>query len=125
MAEFPCPCCGYLTSSSPGSFDICPICDWEDDLSQLRFPRMAGGANHPSLVEAQANFAAIGASDPRRVAHVRPAQAGDARDPLWRPVDPEVDSIEDPTPGRDYGRDYPADGAGLYYWRPTYWRSQS
>ena len=91
-------------------------------MSQLRFPRMAGGANHPSLVEAQANFAAIGAAAPEYAAGVRHARRGDVRDPLWRPIDPEVDSIEDPISGRDYGADYPADAAALYYWRPTYWR---
>jgi anaerobic ribonucleoside-triphosphate reductase len=67
-ALFPCPCCGYLTSSEPGSHDICPICDWEDDLSQLRFPRSGGGANHESLEEAQANFAKIGV---KSAAHLR------------------------------------------------------
>ncbi|MBO0846033.1 MAG: hypothetical protein J2P22_11530 [Nocardioides sp.] len=38
MAEYPCPCCGYLVfDEEPGSYDICAVCGWEDDLSQLRF----------------------------------------------------------------------------------------
>lgn len=45
----------------------CPICFWEDDLVQLRSPDFAGGANRPSLIEAQAAFAEIGAIDPRLV----------------------------------------------------------
>jgi hypothetical protein len=118
----PCPCCGYLTSSEPGSYDICPICDWEDDLSQLRFPEMSGGANHLSLMEAQANFEVIGASDPNHLEHVRPATTSDPRDPLWRRLDPAVDEIERPARGLDYGSTYPSDSTQLYYWRPNYWR---
>ena len=38
VEKLPCPCCGYLVFDEPvGSFDICPICDWEDDDVQLRF----------------------------------------------------------------------------------------
>lgn len=54
--KYPCPCCGYLVfDESPGSHEICPICFWEDDLTQLRFPLMSGGANPVSLIEAQEN----------------------------------------------------------------------
>jgi Cysteine-rich CPCC len=115
---FPCPCCGYLTSSAPGSFDICPICDWEDDLSQIRFPETAG-ANDVSLREAQANFEAIGAIGETHRPHVRPAAATDARDPQWRRLDP-TDDVERPIPGADYGTTYPADRTDVYYWRPNY-----
>jgi hypothetical protein len=125
QTSYPCPCCGYLTSSDPGSYDICPICGWEDDISQLRFPRMAGGANRVSLIDAQANFAAVRQSDPGVLPWVRPAGAQDVRDPLWRPVDLAVDTIEDPIPGRDRGTDYPDDHSDLYYWRPNYWRRRS
>ena len=39
--EYPCPCCVYLMfGAPPGSYDICKICFWEDDLSQLRFVMM-------------------------------------------------------------------------------------
>lgn len=113
---FPCPCCGYLTSSAPGGWDICPICAWEDDLSQLRFP-LNGGANRISLADAQSNFAAMGAKTADHVQHVRSPTADDARDPLWRPLDPVNDDIESPAPGRDYGLSYPTDLAELYYWR--------
>jgi Cysteine-rich CPCC len=29
----------------PGSYEICPVCFWDDDLVQLRWPTYAGGAN--------------------------------------------------------------------------------
>lgn len=32
QSEFlPCPCCGALTVSTFGTFDICDVCKWEDD----------------------------------------------------------------------------------------------
>ena len=86
---------------------------------------MAGGANRVSLIDAQANFAAVRQSDPGVLPWVRPAGAQDVRDPLWRPVDLAVDTIEDPIPGRDRGTDYPDDHSDLYYWRPNYWRRRS
>lgn len=117
---FPCPCCGYLTSSGPGSYDICPICGWEDDISQLRFANMAGGANRLSLCEAQLNFAKSGASDPVLLAggriKVRP-RIDEPRDPHWRVIAPE--DVEVPEPGIDQGTSYPLDLTDLYYWRPT------
>lgn len=26
-----CPCCGFLTLDERGTFEICPVCFWEDD----------------------------------------------------------------------------------------------
>ena len=47
-----CPVCGkYLFEDGPGSYEICPICDWEDDLVQEENPDYRGGANHESLNE--------------------------------------------------------------------------
>jgi len=46
----------------PGSFDICPVCFWEDDLIQFTEPTYKGGANKVSLEEAQRNFTEFGAS---------------------------------------------------------------
>jgi hypothetical protein len=119
---FPCACCGYLTlSEAPGSFEICWICFWEDDIVQLQFPMMAGGANRVSLIEGQRNFAAIGASEARMREHCRPPSTTDARDASWRPVDLQTDNIEALAPEVvDHVR--PADGTALYYWRETYWR---
>jgi len=44
---YPCRCCGFLTLSDPqnGSYEICPVCFWEDDAVQNEDPPYAGGAN--------------------------------------------------------------------------------
>lgn len=46
---YPCPCCGAKTISEPGQYEICDVCDWEDDPVQSAEPDYAGGANHISL----------------------------------------------------------------------------
>ncbi len=121
--RYPCPCCGYVVfDEGPGSYAICPICFWEDDVSQLRFPLMGGGANRPSLEEAQRNYQTLGAMEERFLPHVRPPDPGEPRDPGWRPIDPDADDAERPVRGVKYGRTYPDDLTRLYYWRPTYWR---
>jgi hypothetical protein len=55
---YPCPCCGYLTFSEPtrGTFEICPVCFWEDDNVQTEDPIYEGGANRISLLQAKKNF---------------------------------------------------------------------
>jgi hypothetical protein len=70
----------------PGSYDICEVCFWEDDGVQLLDPAFAGGANAPSLMECQANYARVGACEERFVDNVRPATADETRDPEWRPA---------------------------------------
>src|SRR6266571_6013405 len=123
MPNHPCPCCGYIVlEEGPGAYAICPICSWEDDLSQLRFVTMPGGANRPSLVEAQQNFATFGACEERLIPNTRRPGPTDRRDHGWRPVDLNQDRPEAPVPGVDYGTTYPTDPASLYYWRGTYWR---
>lgn len=122
--RYPCPCCGYLTAAVAGDYEICPICGWEDDPSQLRFASMAGGANKPSLIDAQRNFELRGLSDPEAMKHgrisVRMPTPSDRRDGDWRPIrDEEVEVAE---PGVDQGRNYPPSIEQLYYWRPTFWR---
>ena len=53
-----CPCCGkHVFSEGPGSFEICPVCGWEDDAVQYRNPDFRGGANRLSLNEAIRNYA--------------------------------------------------------------------
>ncbi len=53
MAEHRCPCCEQTTFSEKGSFEICAVCNWEDDPVQLEDPSFAGGANDPSLDQAR------------------------------------------------------------------------
>lgn len=69
-----CPCCGCRTLGDlcPGSWEVCPVCFWEDDPVQWEDPSAAGGANRVSLAEARKNFVAFGACDRSALAHVRP-----------------------------------------------------
>ncbi|MBK1643166.1 hydrolase [Thiocapsa imhoffii] len=122
--KFPCPCCGYCVHEhEPGFHQVCPICGWEDDLSQLRFVAMPGSSNTVSLVEAQQNYQRYGASERRRIGETRAPVDGETRDAGWRPVDPTLDNIEHPVRGVPYGDSYPwPDTTVLYYWRRTYWR---
>ncbi|UCH53708.1 MAG: hydrolase [Pseudomonadota bacterium] len=122
--KFPCPCCGYLVfDRQPGSNKQCPICLWEDDLAQLRFPRMPGSANHVSLEQAQHNFIDFGTAERRRQGEGRDPFDIEGREADWRLLDPERDNIEEPQRGVDYGDTYPlGDTTVLYYWRETYWR---
>jgi len=116
-SKYPCPCCGYMVfEDCPGSYDICPICYWEDDLTQLRFQRTTG-ANRVSLVEGQRNYDRDGVCELRFRSHVRVATASDVRDPDWRQLDPSTDTIEEPIKGKEYGDSYPEDTTQLYYWR--------
>lgn len=72
--EAPCPCCGYLTKSDkePGSFEICPICYWEDDYVQFNDIDYKGGANEESLREARLNFKKFKVSSLRFLNYVKP-----------------------------------------------------
>lgn len=123
-ANYPCPCCGYLVfHCQPGNHEKCPICLWEDDLSQLRFPRMPGSANMVSLEQAQRNYESLGTAERRNIGGARSPVEGERRDSGWRPLDPEHDNVEEPQRGINYADSYPlADTTVLYYWRATYWR---
>ncbi|MHA7984962.1 CPCC family cysteine-rich protein [Rathayibacter sp. CAU 1779] len=114
---YPCPCCGYLVfKEAPGSYANCPICSWEDDSSQLKFPDHGGGANRESLVEAQANYELFGASNQQRMPGVRPPAPRERRDQGWRRIDlPRDYPVEIPR------KVWPADDTALYWWRPTFW----
>jgi len=72
MAAYACWCCGHRTlpEEPPGTFTLCPVCFWEDDVA-LGLDR-AGGANSVSLREARANFERYGACDEAARPHVRP-----------------------------------------------------
>ncbi|MDH6543671.1 CPCC family cysteine-rich protein [Streptomyces sp. SPB4] len=119
----PCPCCGHLVfdveDGWPGSYAICPVCFWEDDPVQFRWPLRPGGANQWSLAEAQQNFRAYGACDQRGRRFVRPPADDEPLDPEWRPVDPATDLFED-FAGDDH-RPWPDDGSALCWWLPSFW----
>ena len=119
----PCPCCGHLVfGEPPGSYDICPICFWEDDGVQLGYPLMAGGANARSLFDSQQEFARCGACEPRFTRNVRQPSSDEPLDPTWRPFDPATDPHlrEDSPQDNELWRSASRD-AELYYWRDDYW----
>jgi uncharacterized Zn finger protein (UPF0148 family) len=108
---YPCPACGFLVfEEASGSYDICSICGWEDDYVQLSNPRLRGGANRESLVEAQIE-----------VLKTYPTEIKDAgkymRDPKWRPITPEEAEIKRGAPetGMDYFKEAVETEPG-YYW---------
>jgi hypothetical protein len=76
-----CPCagCGFYTIGLDyfGSYNICPLCDWEDDGMQLANPACGGGANLDSLIEHQQQYISVFPIE---------VQVYDSyqRDPSWR-----------------------------------------
>ncbi|MFD2792956.1 CPCC family cysteine-rich protein [Promicromonospora vindobonensis] len=121
-ARFPCSCCGHLVfDEPPGSHAICGICFWEDDVIQLRWPDWTGGANGPSLIEAQQLYAELGAMEPRFIRLVHEPTDDEPLDADWRAIDLTIDSFE---PRDVIERPWPKDGTTLYWWRPTFWRRE-
>ncbi|NJM37551.1 MAG: hypothetical protein HC845_06630 [Akkermansiaceae bacterium] len=49
----PCPCCGALVITTLGEYEICEVCEWEDDPVQSADPDYAGGANQLTLNQAR------------------------------------------------------------------------
>lgn len=118
MAPYPCPCCGHRTlPEGPGDYELCPVCFWEDDPAQLRWPSRAGGANGVSLVDAQAAYRRHGTMSRVYRRRVRPPRADELLDAGWRPFDPDLDWTD---PRLDEVR-WPRNPEALYYWRATYW----
>lgn len=75
-SRFACPCCRFLTleEAPPGTFIVCPVCDWEDDDEQFSDPTLRDGANTVCLAEARVNFLRFGASTKEAVGRVRAAK---------------------------------------------------
>jgi hypothetical protein len=110
----------------PGSHKVCPICCWEDNLVQLRFPLMPGASNVVSLETAQQNYQQFGSAEKRKFSVVRRPRKDERKDESWRLLDQEVDNVEEPQAGIDYVDSYPTHNTSvLYYWRDTYWRSST
>ena len=84
--KYTCPCCGYKTldEEPPGTYAICTICFWEDDNIQFDDPDYEGGANAPSLRQAQKNFQEFGAYRKDRLEFVRMPHRKDIKDPNWK-----------------------------------------
>jgi cysteine-rich CPCC protein len=58
---FTCPVCGYPTHLERGGFDICHLCNWEDDgQDDPAADEVKGGSNGDfSLREARENFCSV------------------------------------------------------------------
>jgi uncharacterized Zn finger protein (UPF0148 family) len=57
MSSEACPACGFrVFARGYGSYEVCPICDWEDDGVQLANPTSGGGANAESLADMQPKY---------------------------------------------------------------------
>ena len=73
--KYACPCCEYLTLSEdpPGTFEICPVCYWEDDGSENEMPtsECAGGPNDVSVDQARSNYQKFGACSKAFLSKVR------------------------------------------------------
>ena len=78
-----CPCCGYrtLAPDTPGSYEVCPVCYWLDDLVAFYAPGYESEYNHLSLREARRNFGEFGAVSPDAVDRTR--EPTGPRDPNW------------------------------------------
>lgn len=122
MTRWPCPCCGHLTlDEGPGEYDLCPVCYWEDDPEQLRWPDLPNRANGLSLMEAQATYQRIGAMSEGCLDSVREPLPHEPSDRGWRPFDPVADNLEIWV-RRERQAPWPDDLAALYWWRANYWR---
>jgi hypothetical protein len=117
-----------MFNGTPGSYDVCKICFWEDDIVQLAFPDMAGGANNCSLIQGQMNFIEFGACERKFLNHVRPPGSGDTKDQAWRLIDPRIDRFLNWEKQEDHSKwksVKEANDIWLYYWREEYWLSKA
>ncbi len=106
--KYTCPACGYkVFNESPGSYDICQVCLWEDDISQLRFP-MSEGANDTNLKDYQKLIIdkSIPISNTQKF----------SKDKEWRIINLN-DNFEKFESGINYGESYPKNKIELYYWK--------
>ncbi|WP_179489102.1 CPCC family cysteine-rich protein [Granulicella arctica] len=69
-----CPCCNCKTLAKRGSFEICPVCFWEDDGQDNHdADEVHGGPNGAlTLTEARQNFQNFGACEENMLPNVRP-----------------------------------------------------
>ncbi len=114
MKKYTCPCCGHMVfNSPPGSFEICPICFWEDDIVQLRYVNVRG-ANKVSLIDGQKNYIDFGACMRDLVDYVRKPNKKDIIDPEWRIFSIDSDIIEEYSQNEKPRLD---DTTKYYYWK--------
>jgi hypothetical protein len=80
-----CPCCGYMSVGD--EYDICEVCNWEDDYVQRRHPEVCGANGPVILSHGQRNFIEIGRACPRDRVTEGPGRY--RRNPLWKPLENE------------------------------------
>lgn len=109
---YPCPACGFLVFGEPlGSYEICDVCDWEDDPVQVLYPSMRGGANKDSLWEWQSRTLV---QIPAHVSIFR----GNNRDPSWRPLNEQDCNVSEVKSINGLSYFQAASGESfLYYWQ--------
>lgn len=66
--KFQCPCCASFTLDEVGSYDICPVCFWEDDGTTNEH---AFSPNGITLEEGRANYKEFGANSLKDAKHTR------------------------------------------------------
>lgn len=82
---FPCPCCGHRTfaQAPPNSWEICPVCFWEDAPPGTH----ASDSSGVSLLEAQRNYARLGACAARWTSEVRAPRPHESKPDGWMSID--------------------------------------
>lgn len=66
-----CPCCGFYTlDKDDPKYDICPVCYWENDPIQEKYPEETG-ANKVSLIEGRINYRKFGVCELRLFEYTR------------------------------------------------------
>lgn len=81
--RYRCPCCGYFTlEEEAGSFEICPVCYWENDPYMNTHETEGGGANVLSLLESRENYERIGAVEERFLGKVRTPMPWEVEDEI-------------------------------------------
>jgi hypothetical protein len=104
-----CPGCGFRTISAEfyGSYDICPVCGWEDDAVQLANPCSGGGANKESVYECQKLVES----------RSKEKMATFERDPDWRPLNAEEIAYFQSAEKREHWTFMGETEPDLAYWR--------
>ncbi len=81
--KFSCPCCGHFTISSPtpGSWEVCPVCFWEDSIGS----EDSWGADwEDDLLLAQRAYLKMGASHADWLGKVRTPLPDEMRSESWQ-----------------------------------------
>lgn len=60
-----------MSEPKSGTFEICPVCFWEDDNVQFNNIDFEGGANEESLRNARQNFKKFGACSSKFLKNIR------------------------------------------------------